>query len=323
MSTLVWSLIVTALFVHLSRYLLAIKRWSAPIRESFSGDLLALGNNLVCIPSRTVDAQLPSGAPTVICFPGLMEDMRYFLEVHRETLARVVIINNANYHNPFAATPEPEPKWWTPNPHRLGTIAHDAFCVTKVVEHFAHEGAVYLHGHSRGGAVVLESGRQRPDLVRTATAVLEAAVVPKGRLANNGERYLKPVGLYLLPFIFALQRILPEKKRLQSPMMWVTTSYKNKLVAAIPYVPKQYATVAVQCADIMEWQVKSDITYYENFADVWLITGERDHVLWRQAMLDSARQSAKVRITETVGTDHFPSLEKPNVVGALFAERLA
>lgn len=323
MSTLLWSLIGIALFIHLARSLLAIKPWSAPAGESFSGELLALGNNLVCIPERAIDAHLPEGAPTVICFPGLLEDMRYFLEVHRETPARLIIINNANYQNPFAAKPSPEPAWWQANPHRVGTIAHDAFCVTKVVENFAKEGAVYLHGHSRGGAVVLEAGRQQPDLLRYATAVLEAAVVPKGRLANNGERYLKPIGLYLLPFIFTVLRLLPEETRRRALMIRKPTVYKNKLVAAFPYVPKQYATVVLQVADIMEWQLKSDVSYYEHFAAVCLITGERDQVLWRKAMLASARQSAKVQVIETHGTDHFPSLEKPEVVSALFAERLA
>lgn len=323
MSTILWSLIGIALFIHLARSLLAIKQWSAPTAEFFSGDLLTLGDNLVCIPEREIDSQLPDDAPTVICFPGLLEDMRYFLNVHRETPARLIIINNANYQNPFAARPSPEPVWWQVNPHRLGTIAHDAFCMVKVVEHFIKEGAVYLHGHSRGGAVALEAGRQQPHLFRQATAVLEAAVVPQGRLANNGERYLKPVGLYLLPFVFTVLRLLPEEKRRRALMIRKPTVHKNKLVAAFPYVPKQYATVVSQVADIIQWQLKSDVSYYEHFAAVCLITGERDQVLWRKAMLASARQSAKVQVIETQDTDHFPSLEKPDEVSALFAKQLA
>lgn len=323
MSTLLWSLIGIALFVHLARSLLAIKSWSAPTAEFFSGELLTVGDNLVCIPERDIDSQLSEGSPTVICFPGLLEDMRYFLKVHRETPARLIIIDNANYQNPFGARPSPEPVWWQGNPHKAGTIAHDAFCMVKVVEHFAKDSAVYLHGHSRGGAVVLEAGRQQPDLFRVATAVLEAAVVPQGRLANNAERFLQPVGLYLLPFVFTVLRLLPEEKRRRALMIRKPTAYKNKLVAAFPYTPKQYATVVLQVADIIQWQLKSDASYYEHFAAVCLIAGERDQVLWRKAMLASARQSVKAQVIETRGTDHFPSLEKPEQVSALFAKQLA
>ena len=307
--------------VSVARRILANKTWPAPVGEEFRGALLRLGDNLVCLPDRThLDADVVSRT-TLVCFPGFLEDMRYFMEVHRNTPARLIIINNANYHNPFRAGPGTTPPWFTGNPYPLGTIAHDAFCVNQVIEHMTGPERVVLHGHSRGGAVVLEAGNQRPDLTRDVEALLEAAVVPRGRLYDNGERKLQPVGFYLFPFILALMRILPESIRLKSPFMWVTNPTKEKIVAAIPFTPRQYATAELNSRDIIDWQAGSSYASYDHFKRVTLVVGQRDGVLCRAAMLRSASSSAAVRVIETSGTDHFISLESPADIQAYFSSQ--
>jgi pimeloyl-ACP methyl ester carboxylesterase len=224
------------------RRMLANRIWPPLPGDDFTGTILRLGANLVCLPDRShLDSEV-AGRTILICFPGFLEDARYYLEVHHNTPARLIVMGNANYQNPFREVAMSTPACFKHNPHPLGTIAHDAYCLNQVLEHMVGPERVVLHGHSRGGAVVLEAGNQRPDLTSKVEAILEAAVVPQGRLFNNGEKKLQPVGLYLLPIIRSLLRMLPESIRLKSPMMWVTNASKNKIVAAIPFTPKQYAT---------------------------------------------------------------------------------
>ena len=175
-----------------------------------------------------------------------------------------------------------------------------------------------MHGHSRGGAVVLEAGKQEPDRAAGLEAVLEAAVVPKGRLFGNGEKQLQPVGFFLFPFIMSMARVLPSSRLLNSPMMWVTNDLKNRIVAAIPFTPRQYATAETNSRNIIEWHANSDYACYENYKHTTLFVGERDGVLCREAMVESARHSGKVEVIETSGTDHFISLETPDVIRAYF-----
>jgi pimeloyl-ACP methyl ester carboxylesterase len=312
-------LIIIAVLIPVVRRKLANKVWPAPPGEDFNGAMLRLGDNLVCLPDRSHLPAETVSQTTLVCFPGFVEDMRYFLDVHRDTPARLIIINNANYQNPFRCSTIARPDWFKGNPHPLGTIAHDAYCVNQVLEHMTGSERVVLHGHSRGGAVVLEAGNQQPEQARNVEALLEAAVVPRGRLFDNGEKKLQPVGFYLFPFIFALLRILPESWRLKSSMMWVTNATKNKIVAAIPFTPIQYATAEINSANIIEWQARAGYQSYDHFARVTLFVGQRDSVLCRAAMVDSATQSETVNVIETTGTDHFISLESPDVIRAYFA----
>jgi pimeloyl-ACP methyl ester carboxylesterase len=300
------------------RKMLANRIWPPLPGEDFTGTMLRLGANLVCLPDRSHLDSGVVGRTTLICFPGFLEDARYFLEVHHNTPARLIVIGNANYQNPFREVAISTPSWFTDNPHPQGTIAHDAYCLNQVLEHMTGPERVVLHGHSRGGAVVLEAGNQRPDLTSKVEAILEAAVVPRGRLFSDGEKKLQPVGLYLFPFILSLLRVLPESIRLKSPMMWVTNASKDKIVAAIPFTPKQYATAVINSANIIDWQARTDYQSYQHFKRLTLYVGQRDSVLCRNAMLDSAAQSTAVTVVQTNGTDHFISLESPATIRAYF-----
>ena len=310
--------IAIAAFIHILRIVLATKVWSPPPGEDFNGVLMRLGDNLVCLPDRSHLSPAVVSQTTLVCFPGFLEDVRYFLEVHHNTPARLIIINNANYQNPFNTEAASTPDWYKPNPYSAGTIAHDGYCLNQVLEHMTGTERVVLHGHSRGGAVVLEAGNQQPERAKALEAILEAAVVPRGRLVGNQEKLLQPFGLYLFPLILSLMRVLPESQRLKSPMMWVSTPAKEKNVTAIPFTPRQYATAVINSADIIDWQASASYESYDHFKKVTLFVGQRDSVLWRAAMIKSAEKSDAVTVIETSGTDHFISLEKPDLIRAYF-----
>lgn len=320
--TLLLILITLAVMLHLCRQWLTNKQWSPPSGDTFHGQLMALGDNLVCLPDRSHLDPAEVEKATLICFPGFLEDMRYFLEVHKDTPAKLIIINNGNYQNPFNQVPTAAPSWFVKPFHPLGTIAHDAACLNQVLEHMCGEEKIILHGHSRGGAVVLEAGNQQPQRVEKIEALLEAAVVPQGRLAGNLEKKLKPVGFYLAPLGLSLMRYLPRSQRLKSPMMWVTTPTKDNIVANIPFTPKQYSTALTNNANIIDWHANTGYSYYDNFQRISLITGQRDSVLWLNAMLKSAAHAERVNVIKTEGTDHFISLEKPDIVRQFMLESL-
>ncbi|BFM16463.1 hypothetical protein R50073_26460 [Maricurvus nonylphenolicus] len=312
------SLAVFVLVILGLRLALLYVRWPKTHTEEFKGTILQLGHNLACLPDRShLDAELVK-QKTIICFPGFLEDMRYFLALYHNTPARLIIINNANYHNPFSVTSSTCPDWFTPPPYTPGTIAHDAHCVNQVIEHMTYGENTVIHGHSRGGAVVLETGNQQPQRTKQLEAILEAAVVPKGKMAGNMEKKLQPVGFFLFPFLIALMRYIPKATMLKSPTMWTSSRIKEELFLYLPLAPKQYRTALTSGKDIIQWQAKTGYESYENFNKVTLFAGERDSVLWRKAMINSASNSAKVEIIETQGTDHFISLEKPDCIRDYF-----
>ena len=113
-------------------------------------------------------------------------------------------------------------------------------------------------------------------------------------------------------------RVVPEARRLQSPMMWVSNATKDRIIAALPFTPRQYATAVINSANIIDWQARAGFESYQHFARVTLYVGQRDSVLCRTAMLASAAQSAAVTVIPASGTDHFISLEDPSAIRAYF-----
>ncbi len=91
--------------------------------------------------------------------PGFLEDVRYFLELYRDRNCELILINNANYHCPFEEA-ESAVVDWPQNEIPVGTIAHDVFVVAQVLERLVTTKSIVLHGHFRGGAVVIEAGGQ-------------------------------------------------------------------------------------------------------------------------------------------------------------------
>ena len=148
--------------------------------------------------------------------PGFLEDMRYFVDLYRDRDCELILVNNANYHSPFDLR-SAEDLDWPANPHPVGTLAHDGFIVARAIERLATAPEAVLHGHSRGGAVVLEAARQGDASIaterRVAAALLEAPVLPQGRTAGP-ERgaAVQAITLYLMPLFLAASRNMPEKR---------------------------------------------------------------------------------------------------------------
>lgn len=262
---------------------------------------------------------------TIICFPGFLEDMRYFQNVYEDEDAELILVNNANYHCPFpvAAVTELE---WPANPYAIGAIEHDAFYLGLVLERLASGREVCLHGHSRGGAVVLETGRQYPELMnckeRPVRAILEAPVLPQARTPGNASDPLPHrIYCYFLPVFFGLSRNISAERLLKMPMMHPTTPLKTRLCRSIFSVSRSYATCVANVKSIVNWQRAKGFELYRNFPSLTVVIGERDSSLDKRSMLASAKQGQNLNsglsILRTEDTNHFISLEQPEIIRAI------
>ena len=63
----------------------------------FKGEVMHLGSTYIARrPSSNGSDQ------TIVCFPGFLEDMRYFQDLYLDSDAELILVNNANYHFPLA-----------------------------------------------------------------------------------------------------------------------------------------------------------------------------------------------------------------------------
>ena len=286
----------------------------------FEGELMKVGATYIARRPARNDSQR-----TILCFPGFLEDMRYFQHVYKEQDAELILVNNANYHCPFPVSDVTQLEW-PENPYIIGTIEHDAFYLGLVLERLANGREVCLHGHSRGGAVVLETGRQYPAAMkssqRSVSAILEAAVLPQARASGRASDPIAHLFIcYFLPIFFGLSRHWSQQRLLKLPMMRPTNALKTELLISIFSTARNYATCVSNIKSIYTWQRTMGFDLYENYSSLTLLIGERDNTLDMATMESSAKQgrarNSGLTIIQTVGTNHFISLEQPETIRAI------
>jgi pimeloyl-ACP methyl ester carboxylesterase len=262
---------------------------------------------------------------TIVCFPGFLEDMRYFLALYEEEDCQLILLNNAAYHCPIDSD-DVETLDWESNPYPCGTIEYDGFHLAHVLDKLASGKEVILHGHSRGGAVVLEAGRQFPQWTRSGgryvRAVLEAAVLPGAKAAGRGSEPMvfRMICLFL-PIVLGLSRKAGQERLLKQPMMRPTNDLKTELCGSVYFLPVRYRTCVVNVRSIRDWQRRTDAAVYDNYERIDIVIGERDDVLDNPSMIHSAESGAErnegVNLMHTEQTNHFVTLERPMYLRSL------
>ncbi|MFT7403691.1 alpha/beta hydrolase [Zhongshania sp.] len=320
MSILLWIVLLLLLLLHGYREYWCRRDLPQIHKGEFDGALMKVGSTFIARrPAKNGSTR------TLICFPGFLEDMRYFQDVYKDSDAELILLNNANYHCPFSMDDITELDW-PKNPYTLGTIEHDAFYMGNALERLASGHEICLHGHSRGGAVVLETGRQFPELTNSKTrlvrALLEAAVLPQARTVGNGSEPLPhKLQCYFIPIYFGLSRNISAEKLLKLPMMRPTTTLKTDLCLSVFSVSRSYATCVANVRSIFAWQRSTQFDVYENYKFLTVVLGERDTTLDLKSMKASALQGQQrnsgLSILQTEGTNHFVSLERPELIRAI------
>jgi len=319
-----WVLVCLFLMLHAYREYWCRRDLPQIYTSDFAGELLKVGTTYIARRPARNDSQC-----TIVCFPGFLEDMRYFQDLYKDDNAELILVNNANYHCPFLVERDARDVIeleWPKNPNALGTIEHDAFYLGLVLERLVTGGEVRLHGHSRGGAVVLETGRQYPALTnskeRPVRAILEAPVLPQARAAGKASDPLQHrINCYFLPVFFGLSRDISTEHLLKMPMMRPTTALKTHLCLSIFSVTRSYASCVKNVESIFSWQRTMGFEVYDNYPSLTVIVGERDDSLDIASMLASAEQgqarNSGLSIIKTKDSNHFISLEQPDTIRAI------
>lgn len=282
-----------------------------PAREAVAGQGYRVGAAWVHrVPAET--AETAETGVTIVAMHGLLQSPAYFTALYRERPdAEVILIGSGDYHPVLASESEQTPAWATRPKARPGTIAYDAAVLRQAVTHLAQGRDLWLHGHSRGGAVVVEAARQDPAQFRRAHFLLEAPVLPGAALF----RPLPRGTLAAVPWLLPLWRREPLNARIRPVVGRLSDERKRRLMAAMPVNPRRALTVIRNIRDIHGWMRGIGPEVLAELADVEVLTTPKDRILDTERMEAAARAGGDhVRVTRLRGVSHFISLDQPDAV---------
>ena len=276
--------------------------------ESFDGHIYRIGKSVIA------ERRCEQPRATVIGMHGFVSDMRYFTHHYSDPDLQLILVTSCDYHLPIT-DPREQPAPWAREPSEPdGTIAHDASVLVQALEHLPRTDLVRVHGHSRGGAVVLEAARQRPDLFENVEVVLEAPVLPQ---AHPYKTLTRPQ-LWLLPFFIPLWRLAPIAPHNRGAWGPLENERKRELITAFPSNPKRVATMMANLLDMTEWSQKHDASVFRNVRRGTVLVPGKDRVLESASMRESAlRAKPELDVVELDGCSHFVLWDRPDAMPEL------
>jgi pimeloyl-ACP methyl ester carboxylesterase len=180
-----------------------------------------------------------------------------------------------------------------------------------------------LHGHSRGGAVVLEAIKQDQELFKNATVILEAPVLPEAPLIKTNKfpkkfnDLISDIIMYPFPFIvawlstfgipnFALNSIQPMNER------------KKHLILGTWNNHKYIKVLSDNLKDLNAWTLTNKVDLFDSIKKGYILIGSKDDVLSRDLMLKVANKSKKnITVIQSQNSSHFITLDIPEQVKSL------
>lgn len=302
----VWTIAVVPLVLVVGlRYWLIHHASPRRHTEPFDGEVFSVARAAMC--ERRTD----NPGATVIAVHGFLEDARYFTDHYSAADVQLILLTSCDYHVPFGHPPYPTPSWAKVPSAPQGTITYDAEVLVQALEHLPRTKNIRLHGHSRGGAVILEAAKLRPDLFADVEVLLEAPVLPRGDLYSK----ISPVLLWLLPFAVLAWRNQPISKYTQGAYGRLDHPRKRHLVEGHPFHPRTVAVMLENIQDLQRWMRDRDHSLYANVRRGVVLVPARDKVLDRVAMLESAKQAAgRLEIVEVDDCSHFVIFDRPDVL---------
>ena len=298
--------------VHALRQYLLNASQSPHNHEPFAGEIFKAGQATIAYRPARIEANA-----TVIAMPGFLEDHRYFTGLYSDPDLELILINSCNYHPPVIPSKQKTCGFFNSHGFDLDSIEYDAAVLNWAMENLVSTNQVRLHGHSRGGAVVLEAIKQKPDLHKESEALLEAPVLPQGKGHPSLELGLGRVGLYFLPLFAPLIKRTPAD--LYLPILYRPLNERKKtLLPGLFYNPKNYRTILDNVHSMERWMNENNSSIYAHVNSGLFLIPEKDTILDRKSMLASAKQAgSQLSVVETKGTSHFVSLDDPYIVPVL------
>ncbi|OEY65656.1 alpha/beta hydrolase [Marinobacter sp. X15-166B] len=293
-----------------------IRKLTQPINsaysEMFSGRVYRVGRGAVSVRNHSGAA-----AHTVIGVHGFLANHCYFTRTYEAPTTELTLLTCSNYHIPVDGVTPVSPDWECAIDHLPGTIAHDANILNQALRHLPSTDRVRVHGHSRGGAVILEAISQQPDLYRTVDVVLEAPVLPQGKLHPLVTTLLDPLSHGMWPWLIRLINHAPAHA-FGPTFFGKMNPRKKQLLAKLFSATKDPLTIVRNIEDILQWMQHTDSSVYRHIRRGTVLVPQVDRILDRTAMLASARRHTPgLRIVETGATSHFITLDSQEWIPAL------
>jgi len=276
-------------------------------RVVFEGDLYRVGNATLGVQRH--------GNPTrtVVVVHGFVENFLYFTHYYQQPDLELISVTCAGYNLPVEAPRFSRAEWVQVPQQPAGSIAHDAAVLIQALENLVSTETVRVHGHSRGGAVVLEAARLRPDLFERVEVILEAPVLPQGR------PYAPMPGwfIWFLPFFLAAWQQNPINERNRSMWGSLENPQKRSLVMGYPFNGQRASVLMANLRDMNRWMREEDAHLFANVQRGAILVPERDRVLHPGAMLAAASQAQNLQIIEIPEGSHFVIFDDPDRVPPL------
>ncbi len=322
-----------AICIHLFRLRLLSIKTQPKNHEDFFGQLLQVGKSVVAYQKE--DDSLTTNKQTIVCMPGWLEDHRYFSEIYTPKDAELIFINSCDYHGPSKDKTPVKVQWQINIPYPECTIEYDAAVLIMAVKNLASHKKVLLHGHCRGGAVVIEAVKQAPELFSQAQVILEAPILPEAPVGvQTPSKFINgPVGvqtpskiinalvskviMYTFPFVaHALA-----KKGLPTSLlknMGPLNSRKSHLLKGLFFSAKSAAVLMKNMDNMMDWPLQNKMSLLDNIKGGHILLGSSDSVLSRRLMIRSIHKNkGNLNIVNTKHSSHFISLDIPEQVSTL------
>lgn len=275
--------------------------------EAFDGVVYPVGE--AAVAERHCD----SPRATVIGMHGFAEDMRYFTRHYADADIQLITLTSCGYHVPID-----EPRYqaadWIQDPDEPeDTIEYDAEVLIQALENLPRSDSVRVHGHSRGGAVVIEAAARRPDLFEATEVVLEAPVLPGGR----AYREVTATELWMLPFLMPLWRYQPINTRNRGVWGSLDDERKRELIEGIPFNARTADTLVRNLESIAAWMEERDASVYRHLRRGTILIPQRDKVLDAGAMERSARAADNLDVKAVADCSHFVLFDRPQAIPPL------
>jgi len=312
------SILILVICIHLWRKYLLLKKTCIKNHEDFNGDLYQVGHSIVAHVKNTGPSH-----KTIICMHGWLADYRYFTQLYTAIDGELILINSCDYHAANKNITPIKPAWEIENPYNKHTIEYDAAVLIQAVKNLASTNELLLHGHSRGGAVVLEAIKQNQELFRNATVILEAPVLPEAPFVKTNKRpkefndLISYIIMYPFPFIvawlarfgipdFVFKSILPMNERKKHLMLGTWNNHK-------------YIKVLLDnLTNLNDWTLTNKVNLFDTIKKGYIVIGSKDDVLSRDLMLKTANRSKNnITVIESKNSSHFVTLDIPEQVKSL------
>ncbi|MCM0613359.1 alpha/beta hydrolase [Marinobacter sediminum] len=281
-----------------------IKPIESAYSEMFSGRVYRVGHGAVSVRNHSGQAE-----QTVVGVHGFLENHCYFTQAYEAPTTELILLTCSNYHIPVNGVTPETPDWEVSIKSLAGTIEYDACILNQALSNLPTTRNVRVHGHSRGGAVILEAIKQRPELFEEVELVLEAPVLPQAKLHGLVTTLLEPVSHGMWPWLIRLINSAPSSAYGQT-FFGKMNPRKKQLLGKLFSATRDHLTIVRNIEDIMDWMTRTDTSIYNQVRYGTFLIPAVDRILDRNAMLASARHSpTTMRIVETEAPSHFITLD--------------